>query len=177
MDPSRRPTACEILEYWIPLIFRNLGKNKGYLMFELKKRKNDLINKMFLFRYSYEDDISSTTNSTSSSKVISLQEEPIASNSSRRSTVVDLATAQTETKEIMKAETAQPDETIEKRFLKFSFCYTFFNVSYHYRSVLYQLKSFGNTFSMNPIQLPPKACILCVATSETHFVVVNSGKN
>ncbi|TMW47498.1 hypothetical protein DOY81_007428 [Sarcophaga bullata] len=94
VDPSRRPKACEILEYWIPLIFRNLGKNKGY---------------------SYEDDMSSTINSTSSSKVISLHEEQIASNSSRRSTVVDLATAQTETKEIMKAETAQPDETIEIR--------------------------------------------------------------
>lgn len=44
------------------------------------------------------------------------------------------------------------------------------------RSVLYQLKAFGNSFSMNPIQLPPKACILSVATSETHFVVVNNGK-
>lgn len=102
--------------------------------------------------------MSSTSNSTCSSKLMSLHEEPIAENSSRRSTVVDLATAQTETKEIMKAETAQPDETVEKR------------------SVLYQLKSFGSSFSMNPIQLPAKACILSVATSDTHFVVVNNGK-
>ncbi|KAI8118222.1 hypothetical protein FF38_08544 [Lucilia cuprina] len=136
VDPARRPKASEILEYWIPLIFRNLGKHKGY---------------------SYEDDISSTANSTASSKVLSLHDEvAIPEHSSRRSTIVDLATAQTETKEIMKAETAQPNETVEKR------------------SVLYQLKSFGNSFSMNPIQLPPKSCILCVATSETHFVVVNN---
>lgn len=86
---------------------------------------------MLLARYSYEDDMSSTTNSTSSSKVISLHEEPIASNSSRRSTVVDLATAQTETKEIMKAETAQPDETIEKRFFKF----LFFFISFFFFSI------------------------------------------
>ncbi|XP_019892346.2 serine/threonine-protein kinase Nek8 [Musca domestica] len=135
VDPARRPKASEILEYWIPLIFRNLSKNKGH---------------------QYEDDVGSTMVSSNSSKLLSLHEEPLLEHSSRRSTIVDLATAQTETKEIMKAETAPPEETVEKR------------------SVLYQLKSFGNSFSMNPIQLPPKACILTVATSETHFVVVNS---
>lgn len=62
--------------------------------------------------------MSSTANSTASSKVLSLHEEiPLQENSSRRSTIVDLATAQTETKEIMKAETAQPNETIEKRYI------------------------------------------------------------
>lgn len=133
--------------------------------------------------------MTSTANSTASSKVLSLHEEfPIQENSSRRSTIVDLATAQTETKEIMKAETAQPNETIEKRYCRkyvqyFKNMYNIFDhfkqiniIVFSYRSVLYQLKSFGNSFSMNPIQLPPKSCILCVATSETHFVVVNSGK-
>ncbi|GBP95933.1 hypothetical protein EVAR_71333_1 [Eumeta japonica] len=43
-----------------------------------------------------------------------LAETSLQENNSCRSTVVDLATAQTETKEIMKAETAQPNETIEK---------------------------------------------------------------
>lgn len=44
------------------------------------------------------------------------------------------------------------------------------------RSVLYQLKAFSNSFSMNPIQLPPKARICSVAASDSHFVVVNDGK-
>lgn len=44
------------------------------------------------------------------------------------------------------------------------------------RSVLYQLKAFGNSFGMNPIQLPPKARIRSVAASDSHFVVVNDGK-
>lgn len=60
--------------------------------------------------------MSSTTISSTSSKLLSLQEEPSTlKNSSRHSTIVDLATAQTETKEIMKAETAPPHETIDKR--------------------------------------------------------------
>lgn len=29
VDPALRPTASEVLVYWIPLIFRSLGKNKG----------------------------------------------------------------------------------------------------------------------------------------------------
>ncbi|XP_013107737.2 serine/threonine-protein kinase Nek8 [Stomoxys calcitrans] len=135
VDPTRRPKASEILEYWIPLIFRNLSKNRGHY---------------------YEDDVSSTVMSSNSSKLLSLHEEPLLEDSSRRSTIVDLATAQTETKEIMNAETVPPNETVETR------------------SVLYQLKSFGNSFSMTPIHLPPKASILSVATSETHFVVVNN---
>uniref|UniRef100_A0A1B0G2Z6 non-specific serine/threonine protein kinase n=1 Tax=Glossina morsitans morsitans TaxID=37546 RepID=A0A1B0G2Z6_GLOMM len=76
--------------------------------------------------------------------------------SSRRSTAANLATAQTVTKEVMNAQTVAPSEIIEKR------------------SVLYQVKTFGKSFDMNPIQLPPKAYILTVATSNTHFVVVNS---
>uniref|UniRef100_A0A1A9ZWR9 non-specific serine/threonine protein kinase n=1 Tax=Glossina pallidipes TaxID=7398 RepID=A0A1A9ZWR9_GLOPL len=110
VDPSNRPKALEILEYWIPLIFRSLGKNKG----------------------------------------------ASPDRSSRRSTAANLATAQTVTKDVMNAQTVAPSEIIEKR------------------SVLYQVKTFGTSFDMNPIQLPPKAYILTVATSNTHFVVVNN---
>lgn len=39
--------------------------------------------------------------------------------------------------------------------------------------MLYQLKAFGTCFSMAPIQLPPKAVIVGVAMSDSHFVVVN----
>ncbi|XP_055923488.1 serine/threonine-protein kinase Nek8 [Eupeodes corollae] len=116
VDSTKRPNASEILEYWIPLIFRNLGKQKGYC---------------------YEDDIG-LSDLTSTTGTMSL--EP---------------TAQTHTKELMKASTVSPNQSIEKR------------------SVLYQLKSFGSSFSLNPIQLPPKATILMVATSDSHFVVVN----
>ncbi|XP_032578049.1 serine/threonine-protein kinase Nek8-like [Drosophila sechellia] len=30
VEAPRRPTTSEVLVYWIPLIFRSLGKNKGY---------------------------------------------------------------------------------------------------------------------------------------------------
>ncbi|XP_065093759.1 serine/threonine-protein kinase Nek8 [Ochlerotatus camptorhynchus] len=30
IDPQDRPSAAEILQYWIPLIYRNLGKNDGF---------------------------------------------------------------------------------------------------------------------------------------------------
>ncbi|XP_037947349.1 serine/threonine-protein kinase Nek8 [Teleopsis dalmanni] len=133
VDASKRPTASEILEYWIPLIFRSLGKSKGY---------------------SYEDDMTFTN--THTTDLLSLkQEDPLACSSLKSIRANGLATAQTETKELMNAETMAPCEVIQKR------------------SVLYQLKSFGSSFTMNPIQLPAKACIRAVATSDTHFVVVN----
>ncbi|XP_068153603.1 serine/threonine-protein kinase Nek8 [Drosophila tropicalis] len=128
VDASRRPTASEVLVYWIPLIFRSLGKNKGY---------------------SYEEDIHGNG---------SLLTAPATVTVASRSNVtmdMELPTAQTETKQLMSAETAAPHEVLEKR------------------SVLYQLKSFGNSFSMSPIQLPPKAVIVCVAMSDSHFVVIN----
>ncbi|XP_030370353.1 serine/threonine-protein kinase Nek8 [Scaptodrosophila lebanonensis] len=124
VEATRRPTAAEILEYWIPLIFRNLGKNKGY---------------------SYEND--AHINGTHLSAQVSV--------ASRSNLTIELPTAKTETKQLMNAETCAPHEVIEKR------------------SVLYQLKSFGSSFSMSPIQLPPKAVIICVAMSDSHFVVVN----
>lgn len=70
-----------------------------------------------------------------------------------------LATAEAATKKLMEADTVAPDESIEKR------------------SVLYQLKAFGTSFTLTPIQLPSKACINCVATNSngSHFIVVNNG--
>ncbi|KAH8278577.1 hypothetical protein KR018_005440 [Drosophila ironensis] len=127
VEASRRPTATEVLVYWIPLIFRSLGKNKGY---------------------SYEDDLSGPAGNHLAASV------PAAVHSNV-SLDLELPTAQTETKHLMSAETAAPHEILEKR------------------SVLYQLKAFGSCFSMAPIQLPPKAVILEVAMSDSHFVVVN----
>ncbi|XP_030559258.1 serine/threonine-protein kinase Nek8 [Drosophila novamexicana] len=125
VDAARRPTASEVLVYWIPLIFRSLGKNKGY---------------------TYEDNVSNNG---------SLIAAPTSLFASCSNLAMELPTAQTETRKLMSAETVAPHEVIEKR------------------SVLYQLKSFGNSFSMSPIQLPPKAFIVCVAMSESHFVVIN----
>ena len=44
------------------------------------------------------------------------------------------------------------------------------------RSVLYQLKSFGNSFSLDPLQLPATVKINQVDTNGTHFLVVTKGK-
>ncbi|ALC46924.1 niki [Drosophila busckii] len=125
VDASKRPTASEVLVYWIPLIFRSLGKNKGY---------------------SYEDHDNSNSLAAASTTHIA---------ASCSNLTMELPTAQTETRKLMSAETALPHEVIERR------------------SVLYQLKAFGNSFSMSPIQLPPKSVIVCVAMSESHFVVIN----
>ncbi|KAH8337627.1 hypothetical protein KR074_000850 [Drosophila pseudoananassae] len=127
VEAARRPTASEVLVYWIPLIFRSLGKNKGY---------------------SYEEDVSGASGNLLAATA------PGAVHSSV-SLELELPTAQTETKQLMSADTAAPHEILEKR------------------SVLYQLKAFGTSFSMAPIQLPPKAVIVDVAMSDSHFVVVN----
>ncbi|XP_052837245.1 serine/threonine-protein kinase Nek8 isoform X1 [Drosophila gunungcola] len=129
VEATRRPTASEVLVYWIPLIFRSLGKNKGY---------------------SYEDDLGGI-----SGNLLTTAAAVPAAARSNVSLELELPTAQTETKQLMSAETAAPHEILEKR------------------SVLYQLKAFGTCFSMAPIQLPPKAVIVGVAMSDSHFVVVN----
>ncbi|XP_050341942.1 serine/threonine-protein kinase Nek8 isoform X2 [Bactrocera neohumeralis] len=138
VDASLRPNASEILEYWIPLIFRNLGKNKGY---------------------SYNDDILAMNPISNITSEVQLAKESVelsfcgeAGNS--KQALTEFPTGRTE-REVMNAETAIPNEIIFKR------------------SVLYQLKAFGNSFGMNPIQLPPKARIRSVAASDSHFVVVN----
>lgn len=45
------------------------------------------------------------------------------------------------------------------------------------RSILYQMKSFGNNFSLDPIQLPSTCKITQISTSGSHFIVVNDGKH
>lgn len=44
------------------------------------------------------------------------------------------------------------------------------------RSVLYQMKSFGNNFSLDPIQLPSSCKIKQISNSGSHFITVNDGK-
>uniref|UniRef100_A0A1A9X1P4 non-specific serine/threonine protein kinase n=1 Tax=Glossina brevipalpis TaxID=37001 RepID=A0A1A9X1P4_9MUSC len=93
VDPTFRPRASEILGYWIPLIFRSLGK-KGY---------------------SYENESETIKNSIpiSNQTIFSLHNNISPDSSFRRST--EFATAQTETKEVMNAQTVAPNEVIEKR--------------------------------------------------------------
>lgn len=43
------------------------------------------------------------------------------------------------------------------------------------RSVLYQLKSFGNETNVNPLQLPSNIQIVMVANSASHFLAVTLG--
>lgn len=121
VNPTKRPEALEILQYWIPLIFRNLGKHRGY---------------------QYEMDLDSTT---ISSTAISFQVEP--------STTLKHST----TKDMTQKHSLSLDSVKE-------------NVL---RSVLYQLKSFGNSFSLNPIELPTNICITSVAASCSHFIVLS----
>ncbi|XP_017488086.1 PREDICTED: serine/threonine-protein kinase Nek8-like, partial [Rhagoletis zephyria] len=139
VDASRRPMASEILEYWIPLIFRNLGKNKGYSYKEDIFASNS-VPKMSAELRSTKEDVELSFNLETDRSTQALSELP---------------TGCTEMREVMNAETAVPNEVLYKR------------------SVLYQLKAFGNSFNMNPIQLPPKSRIRTVATSDSHFVVVN----
>ena len=42
------------------------------------------------------------------------------------------------------------------------------------RSVLYQLKSFGSNFSLDPLQLPSTCKIKQISTSGSHFIVVTA---
>lgn len=42
------------------------------------------------------------------------------------------------------------------------------------RSVLYQLKSFGSSFSLNPLQLPAKINISQISTNGSHFIAISS---
>ncbi|XP_055604185.1 serine/threonine-protein kinase Nek8 [Uranotaenia lowii] len=112
INPQDRPSATEILQYWIPLIYRNLGKNDG-------------------FKY--------------------------VSSNFLNSTLMDDATTLmgTATRDYMEASTA-----------------TTSNLPLAERSVLYQLKSFGTSTSLTPLQLPPNGRIRQVATNGTHFVAV-----
>ncbi|XP_058828425.1 serine/threonine-protein kinase Nek8 [Topomyia yanbarensis] len=116
IDPHNRPSASEIMQYWIPLIYRNLGKNDG-------------------FKY-----ISNDPNEG----LASYDKQSVAS-----------TTIGTATRNYMEASTATTN-----------------NLPLTERSVLYQLKSFGSSTNLSPLQLPPTARIRQLATSGTHFVVV-----
>ncbi|XP_053686919.1 serine/threonine-protein kinase Nek8 [Sabethes cyaneus] len=116
IDPHNRPSASEVLQHWIPLVYRSLGKNNG-------------------FKYVSND----------------LNEEFMDADQSESATLV----MGTSTRNYMEASTA-----------------TMNNLPLVERSVLYQLKSFGSTVSLNPLQLPPTAKIRQLATSGAHFVVV-----
>lgn len=125
VNPAHRPEALEVLQYWIPLIFRNLGKNRGY---------------------QYEIDLDSTT---ISSTAVSFQIEK---------NLVESATLRNAATKDMTQKHSLSLDSIKENVL---------------RSVLYQLKSFGNSFSLSPIELPTNICIRSVAASSSHFLVVS----
>ncbi|XP_058456918.1 serine/threonine-protein kinase Nek8 [Malaya genurostris] len=116
VDPQDRPSASEILQYWIPLTYRNLGKHNG-------------------FKY-----------------ISNNQKDGFSADDKQSETTVTLGTA---TRNCLEASTA-----------------TMNNFPLAERSVLYQLKSFGSSTSLSPLQLPPTARIKQIATSGTHFAVV-----
>ncbi|EDS27506.1 NIMA-family kinase NERCC1 [Culex quinquefasciatus] len=116
IDPQDRPSATELLQYWIPLIYRNLGKNNG-------------------FKYVSNDYFDGSLMNHDNSKTVSL--------------------VGTATRDYMDASTA-----------------TMNNLPLVERSVLYQLKSFGSSTNLSPLQLPPTGKIRQLATQGTHFVVV-----
>lgn len=115
INPVDRPTASEVLKFYIPLVYKNLGKFDGY-------------------SYTSNDIMDHTTKSSSM----------FGPSSSR---------------EYLEASTATMNDFVLNE-----------------RSVLYQMKSFGNNFSLDPIQLPSTCKIKQVSTSESHFIVVNDGK-
>uniref|UniRef100_A0A182N9H3 non-specific serine/threonine protein kinase n=1 Tax=Anopheles dirus TaxID=7168 RepID=A0A182N9H3_9DIPT len=41
IDPNARPSASELLQYWIPLIYRKLGSMEGYKVFHIDSNAND----------------------------------------------------------------------------------------------------------------------------------------
>ncbi|XP_029725485.2 serine/threonine-protein kinase Nek8 [Aedes albopictus] len=124
INPADRPSAAEILQYWIPLIYRNLGKNDGFKYVAI--------------------DCPSKSSTMSGAKD--------QTNSSSTTAPLMMGTA---TRDYMEASTA-----------------TTSNLPLVERSVLYQLKSFGSSTSLTPLQLPPAGKIRQIATNGTHFVAV-----
>lgn len=117
INPKDRPTASEVLKFYVPLVYKNLGKFDGYT-------------------YTSEED--PTLDLTTKSSNL------FGPSSSR---------------EYLEASTATMNDYVLNE-----------------RSVLYQMKSFGNSFSLDPIQLPSTIKIKQVSTSGSHFIVVNDGK-
>jgi NIMA (never in mitosis gene a)-related kinase 8 len=117
INPKDRPTAKEVLSFYVPLVYKNLGKFDGYAY------------------TGNEDELEATSKSSN-----------IFGPSSSR--------------EYLEASTATMNDFVLSE-----------------RSVLYQMKSFGNSFSLDPIQLPSTTKIKQVSTSGSHFLVVNEGEN
>lgn len=115
INPKDRPTASEVLKFYVPLVYKNLGKFDGYT-------------------YESSEDVFET--SARSSKIFGPS-----------------------SREYLEASTATMNDFVLKE-----------------RSVLYQLKSFGHNFSLDPIQLPSTCKIKQVSTSGSHFIVVNDGE-
>lgn len=116
INPADRPTASEVLKFYIPLVYKNLGKFDGY---------------------------SYTSN------------EVTMDNTARSSSMFGPSSS----REYLEASTATMNDFVLNE-----------------RSVLYQMKSFGNNFSLDPIQLPSTCKIKQISTSGSHFIVVNDGK-
>lgn len=116
IDPKDRPSASEVLKFYIPLVYKSLGKLDGYTY------------------TSSEAELGNTMKSTN-----------LFGPSSSR--------------EYLEASTATMNDFVLNE-----------------RSVLYQMKSFGNKFSLDPIQLPSTCKIKQMSTSGNHFIVVTEGE-
>lgn len=117
INPKDRPTASEVLKFYVPLVYKNLGKFDGYAY------------------TSNEDELEYTSKSSN-----------VFGPSSSR--------------EYLEASTATMNDFVLNE-----------------RSILYQMKSFGNNFSLDPIQLPSTCKIKQISTSGSHFIVVNDGES
>jgi NIMA (never in mitosis gene a)-related kinase 8 len=118
IDPGDRPTAYEVLKFYIPLVYKNLGKLDGYS-----------------YQNKYEKNFDATMKSSSSYFLPNVN------------------------REYLEASTATMNDYV-----------------LHERSILYQMKSFGNHFSLDPVQLPSTIKFKKVATSGSHFLIVTEGK-
>lgn len=116
INPKDRPSAEEVLKFFIPLVYKNLGKFDGYTYLDSEGELNETMKSSNVFGPS----------------------------SSR---------------EYLEASTATLNDFVLNE-----------------RSVLYQMKSFGNNFSLDPIQLPSTCKIQQISTSGSHFIVVTDGE-
>lgn len=117
INPSDRPTARDVLKFYIPLVYKSLGKFDGY--------------------------------------TYAGNEADLLENTAKSSNLFGPSSS----REYLEASTATMNDFVLSE-----------------RSVLYQMKSFGNNFSLDPIQLPSTCKIQQVSTSGSHFIVVNDGE-
>lgn len=122
VSPYDRPSASEVLKYWIPFILRSLGKHNGYNYISGRYR-----------------------------------DTPQAKDGG--SLVGATATTSMDTGSSLKYFN-QSTASVNNLPLK-------------ERTILYQLKSFGNTTSVMPIHLPAEIKVICVSTSSNHFIAVS----